>query len=118
MRYLAQYTKEQRNSCGVYKIINTVNNKCYIGSSINIRKRKSQHQLRLRNNKHGNIYLQNAWNKYGEDKFVFEIIWYCKKEEQQESEQKYTTLLTQKVYKCALIILKDFVRTTTSKEII
>lgn len=28
----------------------------------------------MKNNKHYNPYLQNAWNKYGEENFVFEII--------------------------------------------
>jgi len=112
MKYLSQYTKEQRNSCGVYKIINTVNNKCYIGSSINMRKRKSQHQLRLRSNKHGNVYLQNAWNKYGEDKFVFEILWYCNKEEQQDSEQKFLDLIKPEYN----LLKKAFVRPKKAQE--
>ena len=30
----------------------------------------------LRNNKHFNKHLQSSWNKYKEDKFLFEIIEY------------------------------------------
>ena len=34
----------------------------------------------LKNNKHHSIHLQNAWNKYGEENFEFEIIMYCDSE--------------------------------------
>lgn len=60
--------------CGVYRIVNLVNNNTYIGSSININRRLTQHRLELRCNKHPNHYLQNAWNKYGEENFEFQII--------------------------------------------
>ncbi len=62
---------------GVYKIINNVNNKIYIGSTGNkggFNKRFSQHLELLRKNKHHSIHLQRAWNKYGEKSFKFEII--------------------------------------------
>lgn len=48
---------------GIYKITNLVNNKVYIGQSVNIRKRWNQHVLELNKNIHPNIYLQSAWNK-------------------------------------------------------
>ena len=59
---------------GIYQIVNTINRKKYIGSSINIRDRWHRHKKLLRKNKHDNIHLQRAWNKYGEDKFVFEVV--------------------------------------------
>jgi len=59
---------------GIYKITNLVNNKIYIGSAINFRKRKNLHLWQLRKNKHGNKYLQNAFNKYGEDSFEFILL--------------------------------------------
>ena len=43
---------------GIYVIINTINNKKYIGSSKNIEQRKRSHFHRLRHNKHENDYLQ------------------------------------------------------------
>lgn len=58
---------------GIYKIINTVNNKIYVGSSIQIKKRWSQHKTNLRRNKHHCKGLQNAWNKYGENSFILVI---------------------------------------------
>lgn len=59
---------------GIYKITNTINNKFYIGSSNNIKKRWNRHKMDLRNNKHKNTLLQNSYNKYGVDVFLFEII--------------------------------------------
>lgn len=58
----------------VYQIKNILNNKSYIGSSANYSRRFNEHKSRLRNNKHANQHLQNAWNKYGEENFVFNVI--------------------------------------------
>lgn len=58
----------------IYKIINSVNNKFYIGSTINQYERFRNHRNRLRNNKHHAKHLQAAWNKYGEDAFIFHVI--------------------------------------------
>lgn len=55
---------------GIYKII--INDKCYIGSSFNIRLRINQHKSDLKCNRHCNAYLQNAYNKY--NVFKWEII--------------------------------------------
>ena len=59
---------------GVYQILNLVNGKFYIGSSVNIQRRFSTHRTLLRLGEHPNKYLQNAWNKYGENSFRFIIL--------------------------------------------
>lgn len=59
---------------GVYVITNIVNGKIYIGSSVNIKKRWTQHKYKLNKGAHANKYLQRAWNKYGVDKFEFIIL--------------------------------------------
>jgi group I intron endonuclease len=61
-------------SQGIYKIINVVNNKFYVGSAVNFKRRKTRHFSELRTGKHNNSKLQNAWNKYGEQSFVFVIV--------------------------------------------
>ena len=71
---------------GVYKIVNTRNNNLYIGLSRDILKRFKQHKWKLNHNKHVNEHLQNAWNKYGEDAFCFEIIEECSEEKLNERE--------------------------------
>lgn len=74
---------------GIYIIKNIVNNKCYIGQSQNIETRIREHKYLLRNNKYGNLKIQNAWNKYGEDNFVFEVIEECSIDELDEKEIFY-----------------------------
>lgn len=74
----------------VYQIKNKVNNKVYIGSTSNLNKRWDTHRRRLNNNKHHSNYLQNAWNKYGEGCFVFEILETLQsKKEMLDSEQRW-----------------------------
>jgi len=58
----------------IYKITNMINDKFYIGSTINFDKRIYNHISKLNNNSHYNFYLQNDWNRYGSDNFRFEII--------------------------------------------
>lgn len=61
--------------CGVYKIVCLVNNKAYIGQTINnFGDRRDSHFAKLRGNYHDNAELQSDWNKYGEENFKFEII--------------------------------------------
>jgi len=78
---------------GIYKITNKKNNKIYIGSSKNIKNRFSKHKNLLRSNKHHSIKLQRAWNKYGADNFIFEVIEYCNEDELLDRENYYLDLL-------------------------
>ena len=66
---------------GIYRILNLADGKQYVGSSSNVEKRWNKHKLDLCNNKHHSQYLQNSWNKYGADSFVFELLWKCEPEE-------------------------------------
>lgn len=64
---------------GIYCIKNIINNKVYIGSAVDIRKRWFHHKNDLRKNKHHSSYLQKSWKKYGEKSFKFFIVEICKK---------------------------------------
>lgn len=70
----------------IYKIVNKVNNKVYIGQTYDISKRKSEHFNDLKNNRHSNQYLQNAWNKYGGENFELIIIEKCDLKDMDERE--------------------------------
>lgn len=59
--------------CGIYKITNKINGKCYIGQSIDIIKRWKTEYKWYQINKH----LLAAFNKYGLENFNFEIIEEC-----------------------------------------
>jgi group I intron endonuclease len=62
---------------GIYQIKNLINNKLYIGSSLNVSERKYKHFWMLSNGIHDNEYLQNSYNKYGCENFIFEMIELC-----------------------------------------
>ena len=63
--------------CGIYSITNTVNGKKTIGQSKNILNRWQNHKWLLKTGSHPNLHLQAAWNKYGSENFIFEIILEC-----------------------------------------
>jgi len=66
---------------GIYGIYNNYNEKYYIGQAQNIFSRFGQHKSLLKNNRHGNEYLQSAWNKYGYNCFDFIVIEECELED-------------------------------------
>ncbi len=74
---------------GLYKISNIIDNKIYYGSSINLKRRLKDHKCLLNINKHPNRHLQQSYNKYGKNSFIFEIILYCSKEDCLFYEQKF-----------------------------
>ena len=76
---------------GIYMIRNLKNGKVYIGQSVDIRSRWYKHKNDLRKKSHRNIKLQNAWNKYGEENFSFEVVLTCSKEELNSNEKYYVT---------------------------
>lgn len=84
--------KINRNS-GIYIIVNLINNKMYIGFCQNFKSRFGDHKSCLLNNRHKNDYLQKAYNKYGSENFIFEILEYCKREDLALKEHYWCNLL-------------------------
>ncbi len=62
---------------GIYEICHIVSGKVYIGSALCVRCRWLHHKRELNRNKHGNAYLQAAWNKYGEAAFSHRTVEEC-----------------------------------------
>jgi group I intron endonuclease len=83
---------EMKNS-GIYRILNISNGKIYIGSSINLTKRKSRHFKDLLYKRHKNKHLQSSYDKYGASNFCFQIIEYCDKKSLLQREQFYLDTL-------------------------
>jgi group I intron endonuclease len=63
--------------CGIYCIENLINGKKYIGQTKNYFRRIMGHKSLLRGGYDGCSYLQNAWNKYGEENFKFYMLIKC-----------------------------------------
>ena len=78
--------------CGIYCIENLIDNKKYIGQSIDIEHRFCSHKSCLRNNKHRNMHLQSAWNLYKEDNFIFYVIEKCDRCDLDDRERYYIAL--------------------------
>jgi len=64
--------KSYKHKIGIYSILNLKTNKIYDGSAIDIYKRIKDHRNALKRGNHRNKYLQNSFNKYGEENF---IVW-------------------------------------------
>lgn len=78
---------------GIYKIVNLVNGKYYIGSAVNLGKRKLNHWSDLRTNKSRSPYLQRAWNKHGEKNFRFRVLFFCEPNDTLLYEQRCLDIL-------------------------
>lgn len=83
-----------RHICGIYKITNKINGKCYIGQSINVRKRWESHKVAMSCTKRDDYEypLYQDMRKYGIENFSFEIIEECAEEELNKKEIYYIEL--------------------------
>ena len=77
---------------GIYKIINKINGKYYIGSAVNLNKRWRKHWWFLKRGNHPNAYLQNSWNKHGIDNFIFEVVEFVDVDKLRIIEQTYLNI--------------------------
>jgi group I intron endonuclease len=64
---------------GIYCITNTINNKVYIGSTVNLDRRCKAHIRMLRAGIHHSPKLQASWNLHGESCFTFTVLSECDK---------------------------------------
>ena len=85
--------------CGIYKITNIENKKCYIGKSLNVKKRLQDHvkgALGIRTISDQKIHREMAregiWN------FRFELLCECEKEELSEKEKYYISYFDSQKY--------------------
>ena len=85
---------------GIYKIINKIDGKYYVGSSQNIQYRWTEHKRQLNNNCHHNDFLQRAWNKYGSNSFDFIILESTDIDKTLLVEQKYLDIAKIEQDKC------------------
>jgi hypothetical protein len=65
--------KEMKTEGGVYQIRNTQNQKVFVTATPNF-KTINGRRLMLKGGSHKNRQLQEEWNQFGEDAFVFEVL--------------------------------------------
>lgn len=78
----------KKKICGIYKITNLVNGKCYIGQAVDIHHRWKEHMRKI-NDLSYDYVLYRAFRKYGVEQFSFEIIEECGQELLDERERYY-----------------------------
>lgn len=59
---------------GIYAIVRKGTTDCYVGQSINIRRRWVTHRQDFKKNKHASKFMQRIYNKHGEGVFEFKIL--------------------------------------------
>ena len=79
--------------CGIYKITNTITGDFYIGSSKNVKRRLAAHKWPSRWNEHPNNPMYLDMQKYGVDKFSFQVIEEVEIESLKEMEQQFIEVL-------------------------
>lgn len=107
---LISYRSLLKNKGGVYTFINTVNNKQYVGSAKYLYVRLAEHI----SNKKLNKALQNAFDKYGLDKFKFCIYEYFTYDSKTISGKALTDLETSYIERFDFDTLYNFMKTATS----
>ena len=75
--------------CGIYKITNTITGDFYIGSSKNVKSRWKDHKCPSKWNEHPNNPMYLDMQKYGTDKFEFQILEEVEIEQLKEVEQQF-----------------------------
>lgn len=73
---------------GIYYIKNIINNKLYVGQSIDVYARLSRHKTDLRGGRDSK-HLQKSYDKYGEDNFEFTLFMECPVEDLDYLEKYY-----------------------------
>ena len=83
---------ENKGKSGVYRWINKLNNKTYVGSGVDLSKRIKEYynQSALKRNPRP---IHTALLKYGYENFKLEILKYCRADELIKKEQYYLDLL-------------------------
>ena len=83
----------EKKISGVYKIENTVTGDFYIGSSKNVMQRWASHKYPSYHKQHPNSPLYNDMQKYGIDKFRFQILATVEPKYLKQTEQEFIDLL-------------------------
>lgn len=120
------YTNDELYKTGIYIIININNGKFYIGSASStsrkitgFKMRLNDHIRKLNVNNHRNPHLQNSWNKYGSNNFIFIILEFVEPEKCKEIEQKWLNYTDATIYGyniCKTSLTNPYPRSNKTRE--
>jgi hypothetical protein len=66
--------KETPRPMGVYRVVNLVNGKSFVGSSVDLPSILNRQRAQLTLGVHRNREMQRDWNEHGIDAFAFEML--------------------------------------------
>ena len=72
----------------IYKVADTLNNKVYIGQTVDAKKRWASHKSFAKNPERTGQHIHRAMAKYGVENFIYEIILCCKTQEDTDESER------------------------------
>jgi hypothetical protein len=66
--------KGSHRPMGVFQVRNTLNGKCFIGTSVDLPSMLNRQRTQLRLGAHGNRELQQDWNTMGAEAFALDVL--------------------------------------------
>lgn len=78
---------------GIYKITNKLNEKSYVGLSVDIEHRWKEHKSQYSWERESGKTLYKAMKKYGVENFTFEVLEECSKEELKQKERYWISAI-------------------------
>ncbi len=90
--------RERRKPAGVFQVRNMANGKVLLGSSLNLEGPLNSHRFMLSIGRHRNEELQKDWNRYGPDKFAFEILEVVKESEDPNFDREQELTLLEQIW--------------------
>lgn len=101
---------------GIYQITNSVTGHCYIGSSVDIARRWTDHRRELRDNTHKNTLLQSAYEAHGITVFSCAVLEYVVQAEDLVTTEQQHLDLHQPFYNGGAVAVRAPYRTWRSDE--
>ena len=88
------------NCCGIYLIRNKINNKIYIGQSVDIKRRAQEHmrsgqpkKYKIKSERDSNTPIHLAMQKYGIQNFTINVLEECSRQELNDRERYWIAIL-------------------------
>lgn len=88
------------NCCGIYLIRNTLNNKIYVGQSVDIKRRAQEHmragqpeKYSIKSERDSNTPIHRAMQKYGIQNFTISVLEECSREQLNDRERYWIAIL-------------------------